>query len=138
VPNAKSDEVAMISRSNWYVIVAALFIVSLVIALVAVSTIKGPVSEIRIRNSTNRDLQDVTVGRGHYGSIGRGEVSAYQTWGPAYQYARVSLIADGKPMLLQPEDYFDQTALGPGRFTYILSFRHESEGDTLDITFVKD
>ena len=136
--NAKSDEVAVISRPNWYVIVAVLFVVSLLIGLVVVSSIKGPVSDIRIRNSTNHDLQDVIVGRGHYGSIGRGEVSAYQTWGPAYRYARVSLIADGKPMLLQPTDYVGETALGPGRFTYVLSFRQESEGGALDITFVRD
>jgi hypothetical protein len=136
--NSKTDEVAVISRSNWCVIVAVLFIVSLLIGLVAVSSIKGPVSDIRIRNSTNFDLQDVTVGRGHYGSIGRGEVSEYQTWGPAYQYARVSLVADGKPMLLQPIDYAGETMLGPGRFTYVLSFRRASERNALDIAFVRD
>jgi hypothetical protein len=138
VANSKSDEVAVISRSNWIVIVAVLLFVSLLIGLMAVSSVKAPVSDIRIRNSTNRDFQDVTVGRGHYGSIGRGEVSAYQTWGPAHQYARVSLIANGKPMLLQPIDYVGDIVLGPGRFTYILSFRQGSEGDVLDIAFVRD
>jgi hypothetical protein len=138
VANSKSEEVEVISRSNWYVIVAVLLFVSLLIGLMALSSIKAPVSEIRIRNSTNHDLQDVTVGRGHYGSIGRDEVSAYQTWGPALQYARVSLIANGKPMLLQPIDYVGDTVLGPGRFTYILSFRQGSEGDVLDIAFVRD
>ena len=137
-PNAESDEVAAISRSNWFVIAAALLIISFLIALVTISSIKAPVSDIRIRNSTERDLQDVTVGHGHYGSIRRGEITDYQTWGPAYKYARVSLFADGKPMLLQPIDHFGETPLGPGRFTYILSFRHDSEGDALDIVFVKD
>jgi hypothetical protein len=137
-PNADSDEVAVISRSNWYVIAAALLLISLLITIVAVSSIKAPVSDIRIRNSTDRDLHDVAVGHGHYGLIGRGEVSDYQTWGPAYKYARVSLIVDGKPMLLQPIDHFGETPLGPGRFTYILSIRRDSEGDALDMAFVKD
>jgi hypothetical protein len=136
-PEPEPNGVAVIS-ANWYVIVTALLTVFLLIALVAVSSIKGPVSDIRIRNATGRDLQDVAVGRGHYGQIGRGEVSGYQSWGPAYKYARVSLVADGKPMLLQPDDYFEETPLGPGRFTYVLSFRHESDVDTLDIAFVKD
>jgi hypothetical protein len=134
----ESTEGVVISRSNWFVISAALLIVFLLIALVTISSFKSPVSDIRIRNATNRDLQDVVVGRGRYGQIGRGDVSEYQSWGPAYRYARVSLVADGKPMLLQPDDHFGETALGPGRFTYILSFHHESEVDTLDIAFVKD
>jgi hypothetical protein len=134
----ETNEGVVISRSNWLVIAAALLIVLLLLALVTISSFKSPVSDIRIRNSTNRDLQDVTVGRGHYGPIGRGEVSGYQSWGPAYRYARVSLVADGKPLLLQPDDYFEETPLGPGRFTYVLSLRHESDVDTLDIAFVKD
>jgi hypothetical protein len=50
----------------------------------------------------------------------------------------VSLVADGKPMLLQPIDYVGETPLGPGHFTYILSLRRDSEGDLLVIAFVRD
>jgi hypothetical protein len=138
VANDEIDEVAAISRPNWYVIAATLLVISILIAVVTARGTKGPVSDIRIRNATDRDLQDVVVGRGHYGPIGRGESSEYQSWGPAYRYAFVSLLADGKPMLLQPIDYFGETPLGPGRFTYILTFRHGSDGETLDIAFVKD
>jgi len=131
-------EVPAITKANWYVVVAALLIVSLVVALVAVSSIKAPVSDIRIRNATGRDLQDVVLGRGHYGKIGGGEVSGYKSWGPAYRYARVSLVADGMPMLLQPVDYFEETALGPGRFTYVVSIRRGIDGEALDMSLVRD
>jgi hypothetical protein len=137
-PDSESHEVPVISTTNWYVVVAVLLIVTLLTGLVVVSSIKVPVSQIRIRNSTDRNLQSVEVGRGYYGSIGRGAVSDYQAWGPAYKYARVSLVADGKPMLLQPIDYVGETPLGPGRFTYILSLRPGSEGDSLVIAFVRD
>ena len=116
VPNVESDEVALISKKNWCVIVAGLLIVVLLTWLVAVSSIKAPVSQIRIRNATDRDLENVVVGRGHYGHIQRGEVNGYESWGPAHKYARVWLVADGKPMLLQPIDHFEETPLGAGRF----------------------
>jgi hypothetical protein len=115
-----------ISKSNWYVVAAALLIVIFVVGLVVVSGMRGPASDIRIRNATGRDLQDVVVGRRQYGKIGRGETSGYQSWGPAYRFARVSVIAEGRPMLLQPEDHFGETPLGSGRFTYILSVRRGS------------
>jgi hypothetical protein len=137
-PDRESNEAVAISRSSWYVIVAALLIIFLLIALVAVSSIKAPLSQIRIRNSTDRDFEDVIVGRGHYGSIRPGDVSGYQSWGPAYRFARVALTADGKPLRLQPEDYAGETPLGIGRFTYVLSIHHESVGDELDIELVKD
>jgi hypothetical protein len=137
-PDSQSNEVAVISKTNWYVVVAVLFIVTLLIGLLVVSNVKGPVSQIRIRNSTDRNLESVEVGRGHYGSIAPGAVSEYQAWGPAYKYARVSSVADGKLMLLQPIDNVGETPLGPGRFTYILSLRRDSEKDSLVITLVRD
>ena len=76
-----SDEVSVISKTNWYAIVAGLLIVVFVAGLATVSSMKAPVSEIRIRNATDRDLENVVVGRGHYGQIGRGEVSGYESWG---------------------------------------------------------
>ena len=135
----KSDEVAAISRANWFAIAATLFVVALLIAVVFGRSVKSPISDIRIRNATNRNLQGVVVGRSHYGSIQRGESSGYQSWGPAYRYASVSLLADGKPVRLQPIDYVGETPLGPGRFTYILRLHQGQAGDdVLDIDFVKD
>lgn len=130
-------EGTVISKGTWYVISAALLIILFVAALVVVSSIKAPVSDIRIRNATGEDLQNVVVGRGHYGNIGRGEVSGYESWGPAYRYARVSVMVGGKAMLLQPEDYFGLEPLGKGRFTYILSIRHTSQGEDLDMAVEK-
>jgi hypothetical protein len=132
------DAAALVSRPNWYVIAATLLVISLLIAIVFGHGTKGPISDIRIRNATDRDFQNVVVGRAHYGPIGRGDSSGYQSWGPAYRYAFVSLLADGKPMLLQPIDYVGETRLGPGRFTYILTIHPGPAGDALEIDFVKD
>ena len=139
-PIDESDEVAAISKPNWFVVAATLFVVVLLIAVVFGRTVrvKGPVSDIRIRNATNYHLQSVVVGRSRYRSIQRGDSNEYQSWGPAYRYAFVSLLADGKPLRLQPVDYVGETPLGPGRFTYILTLHQGQSGDVLDIAFVKD
>lgn len=130
-------EVAVISKANWHVISAALLTILFVAVLVVVSSIKSPVSDIRIRNATGEDLQNVVVGRGQYGNILRGEVSGYESWGPAYRYARVSVMVGGKAMLLQPEDYFGLESLGKGRF-YVVSIRHTSQAEELEIAVEKD
>jgi hypothetical protein len=139
-PIDEFEEVPVVSKPNWYVIAATLFGISLLIAIVFGRDFhpQGPISDIRIHNATDHDLQDVVVGPAHYGPIGRGDSSRYQSWGPAYSYAFVSLLAEGTPMLLQPIDYHGESPLGPGRFTYILSIHNGSAGDVLDIAFVKD
>jgi len=139
-PIDESDDASVVSKPNWYVIAATLLAISLLIAIVFGRDfhINGPTSDVRIHNATDHDLQDVVVGPAHYGSIQRGVSSGYQSWGPAYKYAFVSVLADGKPMLIQPIDYVGETPLGPGRFTYILSLHYGPAGDVLDIAFVKD
>src|SRR5262245_39305691 len=86
-------------------------------------------TDIRVRNASDVDFQNVIVGGRNYGDIKRGAVTDYQTWPGAYRYAYVSLRANGKPMGIQPIDYVGERLLGEGRFTYVLT----TLNDRLDI-----
>ena len=80
-------------------------------------------TEIRVRNESDVDFKDVVVGGKRYGDIKPGATTDYQTWKTAYRYSSVMLIADSKPMQLQPIDYLGELELGVGHFTYVLAVR---------------
>jgi len=80
-------------------------------------------TEIRVRNDSDVDLQNVVVGGKKYGDIKPKATTDYQTWKTAYRYSSVTLIADSKPMQLQPIDYLGELELGVGHFTYVLTVR---------------
>jgi hypothetical protein len=86
-------------------------------------TSSGYATEIRVRNDSDVDFKDVVVGGKKYGDIKPGATTDYQTWKTAYRYSPVMLIADSKPMQLQPIDYLGERELGDGHFTYVLSIR---------------
>lgn len=106
----------------------------LTFCFISVIATKSYETDIRVRNDSNVDFKDVVVGGKKYGDIKQGVSTDYQTWKTAYRYSSVMLIADSKPMQLQPIDYLGELELGVGHFTYILNIR---EG-RLDIHAEKD
>ncbi len=84
----------------------------------------GYATEIRVRNDSKIDFENVVVGGKKYGDIKRGAATDYQTWERAYRYSLVSLLADSKPLKIQPEDYVGETQLGNGHFTYVLTIQN--------------
>ena len=91
--------------------------------------------EIRIRNDSKVDFENVVVGGKMYGDIKKGATSAYHTWKTAYRYSSVSLLAESKPLKIQPIDYVGETPLGNGHYTFVLVIR---TGRGLDIRVEKD
>jgi hypothetical protein len=113
------------------------FAAALVSTLVAPGP-TGPVSDIRVRNASSLTLRNVIVGKAHYGDIGAGETTDYKAWGPAYPHPRVRFEANGIHLRRLSLYHFGETALGTGRFTYVLTVgTPRSETDFL-VTVVKD
>lgn len=93
------------------------------LSLVLSGVFTGYATEIRVRNDSTIDFKDVVVGGKNYGDIKRGATTDYQTWEKAYRYSSVSLLADSKPLKVQPEDYVGESPLGDGHFTYVLTIQ---------------
>lgn len=91
--------------------------------LLTLVTFSTHASEICVRNDSKIDFKDVVVGGKKYGDIKQGATTDYQTWKTAYRYSSVSLLADSKPLKLQPRDYVGETPLGDGRFTFVLTIK---------------
>jgi hypothetical protein len=85
-----------------------------------------PMSNVRVANSSSQTLHSVLVGKGRYGDLAPGQVSAYLTWGPAYAHERISFDVNGKHLLQQPEDHYSEYPLGQGAFTYVIGVNDDS------------
>ena len=77
---------------------------------------------LRIRNTSDFHYADVYVntsgGEHHYGDINSNHVSAYHEFDMAYAYAYVELKIGNDPYTLQPIDYFGESELENGYYTY--------------------
>jgi hypothetical protein len=94
-----------------------------------------------VHNASQYDFKDVEINpyneSVNYGDIRSGEKTEYRPFEIAYRYAYVRLLIDDKEFIIQPIDYFGETPLGPGRFTYILTVA-DVENRMLNIAAVKD
>lgn len=77
-------------------------------------------TDIRVRNDSDIVLTKVFVGNKNYGDIKPHASTGYQTWEVAYGYSSVELFADSKQLESIAIDYFGETPLGEGKFTYVL------------------
>jgi hypothetical protein len=108
------------------------------IALYVAAPPAGPLSDVRVKNATGLDLNEVVVGPAHYGDIANGDVSPYLSWGPAYRYARVKVRAADQTYRIMPEDYVGETSLGVGKFTYVLALSDPDSEYGLEISVESD
>jgi hypothetical protein len=92
------------------------------------------VVNIRIRNTSDFHYRDVYVntsgGQHHYGEIDSNEASGYHEFDSAYSYAYVELKIGENLYKLQPIDYFGESKLENGYYTYEISAK--SAGDVYD------
>lgn len=98
-------------------------------------------SNVRIKNTSSSDYQNVTVQSAdgttiNYGTIVAGKTSCYSSFAKIYRYAAVKLSIAGKEHTLQPIDYVGETPLGIGKFTYALDF--DAANSRLNITTTND
>ena len=96
--------------------------------------------EIRVRNASSSDFNNVIVQDKDFGNIASGEVSDYQTFDSAYHYAFIELQISGETFTIQPIDFVGETELAPGQYTYELNTNDSWNGqyDKLTLTFFED
>jgi hypothetical protein len=82
-------------------------------------------SEVRVRNETGADINNIVVGDKKYGDLRLNDSTKYQHWEVAYEYAFVSLTADSKTLEIRPIDFFGERPLGEGKFTYVLTISRD-------------
>ena len=97
-----------------------------------------PRSDIRVHNASGVTLHDVIVDGVHYGDIPAGESTPYQSWGPAYPYPRIDLVAGGARLGLIPNDHVHDNLLGAGRFTYVVTVGPPDSPSDISVDFTKD
>lgn len=99
----------------------------------------GPV-EVRIANQSSQDFEQVAVtfpsGKVDFGRVEKGKTTEYRPVGKAYRYAQVEVMANGRKLSLQPQDYMGEKPLDPGRYTYALNL-DKSSGD-LRLELIED
>jgi len=91
--------------------------------LLTLFALSSHATEIRVRNDSKVDFKNVVVGGKKYGDIKQGATTDYQTWKTAYSYSSVSLVANSKPMRIQPYDYVGESPLDDGHYTYLLTIK---------------
>lgn len=96
---------------------------------------------IRIQNNSRYRFDKVFVntsgGENNYGSVLSRNSSAYLKFNQAYQYANIRLTINGQEFAFQPYDYFGETPLPEGKYTYILNVNNLNSR-TIDLQFRKD
>ena len=78
-------------------------------------------TEIRIRNASDINLNDVVVDGEKFGDIKQGAITEYRKSKLAHRYPSASLSANSKRLETQPIVYAAETELGHGSFTYLLT-----------------
>jgi len=101
-----------------------LIIIILIATLISCSNDENSPSEIRIRlsNISQFDFRNIVVNTStrnvNFENINIGEKSEYKTFQIAYRYAFIEMEIGGKIYTLQPIDYFGETPLKNGNYTY--------------------
>lgn len=92
---------------------------------------KSNAVHIRLANASAYDFEQITVntttGDVMYGDLKSGQLSDYKSFEVAYSYAFVELMIDGEVYTLQPIDYFGETPLEDGKYTYRIDANDSQE-----------
>ena len=82
-------------------------------------------TNIRIKNNSGYDFCNVVLNpfdnSKNYGNIKNGQITCYRFFETAYSYAYINLFINDGEYIIQPIDYFGETPLGQGYFTYSIS-----------------
>lgn len=95
----------------------------------------GP--DIRVANRSQSNFSSVRVvfpsEEVNYGAVAAGAASEYESVEEAYRYAFIEVMIGEQRLVMQPIDYFGETLLGPGRYTYALGVAAGGEQLTLEL-----
>lgn len=120
-------------------------LLGLTVFLAAALACTGPVTsgtdatqvQIRIANQSSQDFDRVSVtfpsGKVEYGRVEKGKSTDYRPIEQAYRIALVEVLANGRTLTLQPQDYMGESPLAPGRYTYALRVDEGSGEIRLDL-----
>ena len=97
-----------------------------------------PTANVRVRNISHELLQDVTIGRGHYGSVDVGATSPYQVWGPVYENSYVSFRVGDQRFTLMPADHVGAQPLEPGEVTFVIDVTGQSPPREFTVKAVRE
>ena len=76
---------------------------------------------IRIKNTSPYDYELLLVGEKFLGDLKSGQVTEYRSFNRPYRYNSVRLAINSQVFRLTPIDYFGETPLEKGYFTYNIS-----------------
>lgn len=98
---------------------------------------------IRLSNVSEFKFQNVIVntstGNIDFGNINSRQITEYKTFELAYRYALVELEIDGEIYTLQPIDYFGETPLENGSYTYEIDANDSQEQyEKLTLTLIEE
>ncbi len=77
-------------------------------------------TEIRIKNASPYDFEDLLVAGQFCGQLRSGQMTDYKTFPVAYRTNFVRLKIRGSEYIFQPMDYPGEKPLGPERFIYVI------------------
>lgn len=104
--------------------------ITLTIAIVLFSascdqSVVGGVTEVRVENQSSLTFTDVEYYAGNnlatHPSLEPGRSTPYVTAEIAYGYTTVQVVVEGDTLRMQVIDYFGESPLDGGRYTYVLS-----------------
>jgi len=98
----------------------------------------GATAQVRVLNQTGVPLQNVRINGRPFGDLAAGAATPYQDLRPAYRYADLQLVIDGKPVRLRPDDYVGEATLGKGRFSYRIARGESAAAGVVQIQAVAE
>jgi hypothetical protein len=97
-----------------------------------------PTASVRVRNISSVPIQDVTIGRGHYGSVDTGATSPYQSWGPVFETSYVSFRVGDQRFTLMPEDHVGEHPLKSGEVTFEINVTGQAPHRDFTVRVVRE
>ncbi|SRR5258706_11326343 len=119
-------------------LVFALVCLVLVALGIAVWPTPTPTANVRVRNISRVQLQDLIIGRGHYGSVDAGSTSPYQSWGPVYEHSRVSFRVGGQRLSFIPEDHVGERPFKSGEVTFVIDVTGQAPYNQFTVEVVQE
>lgn len=127
-------------------IIGAFIIVGLIVVLIVASPQAEESINIRIKNSTSKDIENFWLGAGgtgnsteSYGSIKNGEETRYKSFKPVLaNYRKMNFITTDKKQytdVIYPEKFFDKNELEKGRY---YTFKYTITNETAVLTITQD
>ncbi len=95
-------------------------VIFIVVALSFFTSPSAQATEIRIKNVSQRDYENLEVNGKEFGLLKSGQITEYKSFDTAFRFAGISLKIEGKTYYMSPRDFVGEPMLGDGCFTYLI------------------